>query len=100
MNKIIINPHYCSQEEYDNLIDYLSDESWDCTFLNPNSMDSEEIKNSFGKVIDLAEEIINKMPQKGDKSVYCQRITLQNAINKFSYVVNGIEDEDLIPNGE
>lgn len=29
MNKIIINPHYCSEEEYVDLKDYLNDNHWD-----------------------------------------------------------------------
>ena len=29
MNKIIIDPHYCSKEEYEELINYLNDNSWD-----------------------------------------------------------------------
>lgn len=29
MNKIIIDPHYCSREEYQELKDYLNNESWD-----------------------------------------------------------------------
>lgn len=29
MNKILINPHYCSREEYVDLITYLQDECWD-----------------------------------------------------------------------
>ena len=28
-NKIIIDPHYCSKEEYQELKDYLTDNSWD-----------------------------------------------------------------------
>lgn len=29
MNKIIINPHYCSREEYQELKDYLTRKCWD-----------------------------------------------------------------------
>ena len=29
MNKIIIKPHYCSREEYQELKDYLTDKCWD-----------------------------------------------------------------------
>ena len=31
MNKIIINPHYCSREEYQELIDYLEEQCWSYT---------------------------------------------------------------------
>ncbi len=29
MNKIIVDPHYCSREEYQELKDYLTDKCWD-----------------------------------------------------------------------
>lgn len=29
MNNIIINPHYCSREEYQELKDYLTEKCWD-----------------------------------------------------------------------
>jgi len=44
---------------------------------------------------DKAEDVIHSMPEKGMKSYNCQRIILQQAINEFSYRVNGIEQEDL-----
>jgi hypothetical protein len=28
-SKITIDPHYCSREEYEALLDYLTDNSWD-----------------------------------------------------------------------
>ena len=29
INAIVINPHYCTQEEYQELKDYLTKEGWD-----------------------------------------------------------------------
>ena len=29
MNKIIIDPHYCTREEYQKLKDYLTKQGWD-----------------------------------------------------------------------
>jgi hypothetical protein len=34
IRKIRIDPHYCSREEYGNLIRYLEDNCWDYTFIN------------------------------------------------------------------
>lgn len=33
MKKILINPHYCSREEYKELIDYLEEKCWDYRIL-------------------------------------------------------------------
>jgi len=29
INHIIINPHYCTREEYKELLDYLNNNNWD-----------------------------------------------------------------------
>lgn len=33
MDKILIDPHYCSQDEYQTLIDYLKRNTWDFHFI-------------------------------------------------------------------
>lgn len=33
IQKIIISPHYCSREEYSELISYLNEKEWSYTFI-------------------------------------------------------------------
>lgn len=47
MNKIIIDPHYCTREEYESLKNYLDDQKWDW----------KEVKEPEGKVFNLAPSI-------------------------------------------
>lgn len=35
MNKILIDPHFCSKEEYLELLNYLDEEMWDYIELLP-----------------------------------------------------------------
>lgn len=35
---ILINPHYCSQEEYQELIDYLESQTWGYRIVNPKEI--------------------------------------------------------------
>lgn len=63
--------------------------------LYTSSDNVQTLKATFGYIIDLAEDAIHSMPQKGEKSTQCQRVGLQQAINEFSYLVNGITQEDL-----
>jgi hypothetical protein len=98
MNKIVINPHHCSQEEYDNLIEHLNNECWDYEIIDSNMNELKTVKASFDKIICMAEDLIEKLPKKGNTSSDCQRIALRLAINGFIHVVNGIEENDLIPN--
>lgn len=100
MNKIVINPHNCSREEYNELLEYLEEKCWDFFKLKKNTNKAETIKDTFGKIIDLAEDVIEVIPQKGNTSSDCQKINLQRALNEFSYVVNGIETGDLISDSE
>lgn len=100
MKKIIIYPHNCSREEYKELVSYLDNQSWDFNKITDGTNDAEKLKKSFARVIDLAEDLIETMPQKGNTSSECQRTALQQAINEFSYVVNGVETEDLIQETE
>jgi len=95
MKKIIINPHNCSRKEYKTLITYLNNDCWDFYQLNNNTKKLKKLKAAFLGIIDLAEDIIHQMPHKGDKCSDSQRICLQQAINEFSYTVNGIEKSDL-----
>ena len=93
MKHLIINPHNCSREELEDLKTYLDENCWDNQELSSN--DVNELKGSFELAIELIETLIETMPKKGYPFEKCQRLALQNAINEFSYVVNGIESSDL-----
>lgn len=95
MDKILIDPNYCSREEYKELTDYLESNSWSFEHLDNDENDSSIIKSSLGLLIETAEDLVKQMPQKGNTSDKCQRVNLQEKLNKFQYAVNGIEDEDL-----
>jgi len=58
-------------------------------------MKIDKFKEDAEKLIDQLEDLIQQLPQKGDTSDTCQRVTLQQALNEFSYTVNGTEQEDL-----
>ena len=94
-NKIIIDPKNCSREDFQELIDYLEEKCWDHSVIEKQTESLPKLKNDFEKVIDLAEDLIHQLPQKGDTSNDCQRVALQCAIDEFSYTVNGIEKKDL-----
>ena len=46
MNKIIIDPHYCTREEYQVLKDYLTDKTWDWQeVFSGEKEDTEKLSN-------------------------------------------------------
>jgi len=96
MNKIVIDPHDCSREEYEELREYLNNSCWDFYQLHKSSTNIGTVKGTLDKIIDLAEDSIHAMPKKGDTSSECQRMGLQQAINEFNRMVNGLEENDLI----
>jgi frataxin-like iron-binding protein CyaY len=59
-------------------------------------MNKIEFKNRVEDLVSQIEDIINKMPYKGDSETESQKIYLMNKLNQFSYAVNGVEDEDFI----
>ncbi len=58
-------------------------------------MNIDEFKNKLDNLISEAENVIEEMPQKGDKSTDCQKINLIQALNQFQHCVNGTTQEDL-----
>lgn len=42
MNKIIIDPHYCSREEYQELKDYLEEKCWDWQEVSPGDVKKDD----------------------------------------------------------
>jgi len=49
MKKIIINPHNCSREEYQELVNYLEEKCWDFTADKIEEEESEGILHSLGE---------------------------------------------------
>lgn len=45
--------------------------------------------------LEKIQDLINKMPQKGNTSSECQRVNLQILLNDFEAGVNGTEQKDL-----
>ena len=63
-------------------------------------MTLKEFKAEAEHHIDKLEDLIHRLPQKGNTSSECQRMTLQQALNEFYYAVNGTEAKDLIEDPE
>lgn len=59
-------------------------------------MDLTEFKEKAEDLVEQLENLIQEMPQKGNTSEECQRITLQIAINEVSYAISGTEESDFI----
>jgi len=55
----------------------------------------DEFKNKAQKIIRKFEKLIDQMPQKGDTTATCQRLTIQQALNELAYTVNGTTQKDL-----
>ena len=51
----------------------------------------KRVENLVSKIAD----IIEKMPDRGNSSNESQKVCLQQALNEFSYTINGIEDSDF-----
>lgn len=58
-------------------------------------MIAENFKTRIEALISQIEDIIEEMPQKGDKCEDCQKIYLTQTLNEFSYTVNGVEESDF-----
>jgi len=55
----------------------------------------DEFKKQAENLIDKFQELIELLPQKGDTTETCQRLTLQQALNELSYAVNGTTQNDM-----
>jgi len=58
-------------------------------------MKAQKFKTKVEALISKIEDLILAMPDQGNTSSESQKIALQNAINQFSYTVNGVEDSDF-----
>jgi hypothetical protein len=59
----------------------------------------EQTKNKLESLISQIYETLELIPQKGNTSNDCQKISLLNALNEFEHCVSGLEIEDFKPNG-
>lgn len=59
-------------------------------------MDATEFKEKAEDLLSQMEDLVHQMPQKGDTSSECQRMTLQIAVNEAYYAVAGTTDKDFI----
>lgn len=62
MNKIIIDPHYCTAEEYQELKDYLTDKTWDWQEISSGESEEKEV----GKTIEVLQHTIAYSYSEGD----------------------------------
>ena len=44
MNKLVIDPHYCSREDYKTLIDYLDENHWDYKIIEEPDNDPPHVE--------------------------------------------------------
>lgn len=58
-------------------------------------MKLQEFKEKAEDLLGQLETLIHKLPQKGNTSDECQRVTLQIAINEVQYAINGTTEADL-----
>jgi hypothetical protein len=58
-------------------------------------MKVDTFKKRAETLISKLETLISKMPDKGLKSEDSQKLCLLQALNEFSYCVNGTEQEDF-----
>ena len=58
-------------------------------------MDIKEFKSKAEDLLGQLENLVQTMPQKGNKSTDCQRVYLQQQINEVYYAINGTEQSDL-----
>lgn len=58
-------------------------------------MKAEKFKIRVEKLIDKIEDLIEKIPYHGDSCSESQKVCLKQALNEFSYTVNGVEESDF-----
>lgn len=59
-------------------------------------MDIESFRNQMEELLEQVEDLIHTMPQKGNTSSECQRLCLQQCLNRLWCALNGTTQEDLI----
>ena len=60
-------------------------------------MELKDFKEKAELLIDEFQQLVEELPQKGDTSNECQRLTLQLRLNQLESAVNGTEDSDMNP---
>ena len=58
-------------------------------------MELQEFKTQTEVLIDKFQDLINELPQKGNKSTECQRVCLQQHLNELESAVTGTEVSDM-----
>lgn len=58
MNKIIIDPHYCSKEEYQALKDYLTEKTWDWQEVSSGNKEDIGTQEEIGETIEVLQHTI------------------------------------------
>ena len=56
---------------------------------------AETFKKRTEALISKLEDLIEKMPEKGNSMNDSQKVCLRQALNEFSYTVNGVEESDF-----
>lgn len=59
-------------------------------------MELKLLKEKLHSHVEQIDDLLEEMPDKGNKCSDSQRVCLQNAINSFEHNINGITEEDLI----
>lgn len=70
MKTIIINPHNCSREEYQELLDYLENNSWDYTIENQSEDDIILQRLAPYISYDDPQEVLDKWKSLTEKECY------------------------------
>ena len=58
-------------------------------------MELKEFKEKADLIIDEFQQLIEELPQKGDKSADCQRVCLQIHLGELESAVNGTTASDM-----
>lgn len=69
--------------------------------VEPKRIELDELRTRLeDKAEEIREIIESYMPSKGDVEEDCQRLCLIHRLNALEYTINGIEEDDLIPDPE
>ena len=61
-------------------------------------MELQEFKEKAELLVDEFQQLIEELPQKGDTTNECQRLTLQLRLNQLESAVTGTEEADMKEN--
>jgi len=59
------------------------------------AMELQEFKEKAEQLTDEFQQLIDELPQKGDKIEDCQKVCLQQHLNELASAVTGTEDSDM-----